>query len=198
MPYVPCAATKLTQNLALDCDEQRIKGYEPLGILIDRADIDFDLSAVDATNPRRIIDIVLLATKKTSIIYNDRNNPAAFSGTKTETNSDLNMFNKTVTFYIEGIGADYSKNAAEPLKDHDYVAIIPRKDHNGKGSFQVFGWKHGLSVKNEGGSMVQDEETGYTLVTMTCIEKFMEYELAETDSYVDNLVGFEALKALSY
>ena len=46
--------------------------------------------------------------------------------------------------------------------------------------------------------MVQDEETGYTLVTMTCREKFMEYELSETDSYVENLVLFDALKALSY
>ena len=197
MAYVPCAATKLSQNLAIDCDEQRIKGYEPLGILIDRADIDFDLSAVDATNPRKIINIVLLATKKTSIIYNDRNNPAAFSGTKTETNYDLNAFNKTVAFYIEGIGADYSMNAAEPLKNRQFVAVIPRKDHNGKGSFQVFGWKNGLSAGNEGGSISQDEETGYTLVTMTCIEKFMEYEFG-ADSYVDNLVAFEALKALSY
>ena len=198
MPYVPCAATKLSQNLALDCDEQRIKGYEPLGILIDRADIDFDMSTVDTTNPRKILDIALLATKKTSIIYNDRNNPLPFNGTQTVFNRDENQFDKTVQFYIEGIGGDYSKNAAEPLKDHDFVAIIPRKDHNGKGSFQIFGWKHGISAKNEGGAIVQDEETGYTLVTMTCREKFMEYEYAEDGTYVGALSGFEALKALSY
>ena len=114
MPYVPCAATKLSQNLALDCDEQRIKGYEPLGILIDRADIDFELSAVDATNPRRIIDITLLATKKTSIIYNDKNNPLPFNGTQTVFNRDENQFDKTVQFYIEGIGCDVITQRTQP------------------------------------------------------------------------------------
>ena len=198
MAYTPCSQNVVSQNIATDCNVQRVKGYEPLGLGIRRDDIDFALSTVDASNPRLIGDIKLLAGKKTFVIYNDKNNPLPFDGTQTVYNRDENQYDKTVQFYYEGIGAESSKTVVEGLKDDNYVIILPRKDHNGKGAFQVFGWQHGLSCGNEGGAQVQDETTGYWLMTMTCREKFAGFELTDSASYIDSKALFDALKALSY
>ena len=191
MAFTPCT-NLLSQSLATSCTEPRIKGYEPVGIIINRADIDWAMSTVDALNPR-IVNVPLLATKKAAVIYNSKKNPLPFDGTQTTYNRDADAYDKVVQFYFEGIGGAASK-AVEALKDGDYVVLLERKSKYNTGSFQLFGYQKGLSAGNEGGAMVQDEATGYWLVTMATQEPWAEVELNVAD-YVDTKTAFDDLVA---
>lgn len=195
MAFTPCTSAGLTANLALDCAEPRIKGYEQIGLIILKSDIDLALSTVDATNPRIITALALKAAKKASVIYNSKNTPLPFNGTQTAYNREADAYDKTVQFYYEGIGGDVSKNAIEPLKDADYVVVLERKSKYGEGSFQVFGWQKGLSAGNDGGAQVQDEETGYWLITMTTQEPFaeIEWDVAGNANYIETKAAFDVM-----
>ena len=195
MAFTPCTSAGLTANLALDCAKPRIKGYEQIGLIILKSDIDLSTTTIDATNPRIITELQLKATKKAAVIYNSKNAPLPFNGTQTAYNREADAYDKTVQFYYEGIGGTVSKNAIEPLKDADYIVILERKSKYGIGSFQVFGWQKGLSAGNDGGAQVQDEETGYWLITMTTQEPFaeIEWDNAGNADYVSTKTAFDIL-----
>ena len=192
MAFTPCSS--LAGNIASDCTKPRIKGYESIGLIFRKKDVETFI--VDATNSRIIKNLTFPAApaKSVGIIYNPRQSPAHFNGTKTEFQLESNQFKKTVQFYYEGIGGANSYNVVEPLKNmNDYVIILERKDKRGDGSYQVFGWESGLTAT----AQVYDEETGYWLITMECEEPHSELTLFDTD-YATTKAKFEAFKALSY
>ena len=191
MAFTPCT-NLLAQSLATACTEPRIKGYEAIGIIINRADIDWATVVADAGNPRMIDSLSLKPTKKAAVIYNNKKNPLPFDGTQTTYNRDADAYDKVVQFYFEGIGAIASK-AVEALKDGDYVVILERKSKYNDGSFQLFGYQKGLSAGNEGGAMVQDEATGYWLITMATQEPWAEIEYNNTGGYSEMKGMFDAL-----
>ena len=191
MPFIPCT-NLLAQSLATPCTEPRIKGYEAIGIIINRADIDWATVTVNAVNPRIIDTLRLKSTKKAAVIYNSKKNPLPFDGTQTTYNRDADAYDKVVQFYFEGIGGAASK-AVEALKDGDYIVILERKSKYNVGSFQIFGYQKGLSAGNEGGAMVQDEATGYWLVTMATQEPWAEIEWNNNSDYVAMKVFFDTL-----
>ena len=181
MAFTPCT-NLLAQSLATPCDEPRIKGYEAIGIIINRADINWANVVADSGNRRMIDSLPLLPTKKAAVIYNSKKNPLPFDGTQTTYNRDADAYDKVVQYYFEGIGAAASK-AVEALKDGDYIVILERKSKYSVGSFQIFGYQKGLSAGNDGGAMVQDEATGYWLITMATQEPWAEVELNNTGGY---------------
>lgn len=194
MAFTPCTTAGLTANIATSCAEPRIKGYEQIGLIILKSDIDLGMSVVNATNPRLIDDIILKTGKKAAVIYNSRKTPLPFNGTQTTYNREENQYDKVVQFYYEGVGGDNALGVVEPLKDGDYVVILERKQKYSAGSFQVIGWQNGLSAGNEGGAQVQDEETGYWLITMATQEPFAEIEY-NTGSYTSTKPAFDLLVA---
>ena len=191
MAFTPCTAA-IAANIASSCDTPRIKGYEQLGIIINKADLDLTACTVDAANSRIVTNIVMATGKNPYALYNNKNNPLPFNGTKTEYQSDSDDYLKTAQFYYEGIGGGKSKSVVEPLKGGEYLLIIPRKDHSGDGSFQVFGFQVGMKANTE----VQDEETGYWLITMTANEPSAEVSFFKTD-YATTKTAYDALVALT-
>jgi len=194
MAFTPCTTAGLTTNIATDCNKPRIKGYEQIGLLILKSDIDMTATTVSSSNPRIIDNLALKSTKTAAVVYNSKKNPLPFNGTQTVYNRDADQYDKTVQFYYEGIGGAAALAVVEPLKDGDYVLILERKHKvsAGTGSFQVFGWQKGLSAGNEGGAQVQDEETGYWLMTMTTQEPYAEIEWLDTN-YATTKAAFDAL-----
>lgn len=191
MSFTPCSAA-LAANIASDCSSPRIAGYEQVGIIINKDDIDLSALVINSSNPR-IIEAIAAKTGKTPfVIYNNKNNPLPFNGTQTEYNSDTDRYDKTVQFYFEGIGGENAEDVVEPLKGGDYLVILQRKDHTGDGSFQVFGYQSGLKAT----AQVQDEETGYWLMTMECSEPSAEVSFFKTD-YTATKALFDALVALA-
>lgn len=189
MAFTPCSAL-LAENIASDCENPRVAGYEQIGLIFNKEEIDYSALVVDASNPRIIKTIAAKSGKKPFVVYNNKNNPLPFNGTQTAFNADNDRYDKTLQFYVEGIGGENAADVIEPLKGGDYVVILQRKDHRGDGSFQVFGYQAGLKASEQ----VQDEDTGYWLITMTCSEPSAEVAYFDTD-YATTKAAFDTLLA---
>lgn len=187
--FTPCLGV-VTANLATDCDNPRVSGYEDVALLFNRSDIDWSAVTTDASNPRIVKSIAPLNGKKPYVIYNPRVNPAPFNGTNSTFEQEANQYTKTVQFYYEGIGGAASMNIVEPLKAGSYVVLLQRKDHRGDGSFQLIGFQAGVTATKQ----VQDEETGYWLITMTGSESFADVSFFDTD-YATSKSAFDTLLA---
>ena len=114
----------------------------------------------------------------------------SFNGTQTALNTDTRHYTKTLQFYYKGIGGEAAMKVVEPLAKGEYVVILQRKDHVGDGSFQIFGLQNGIYATEQ----VQDETTGYWLMTMAIDEPFAETDLFKTD-YATTKAMFDALVA---
>ena len=189
--FTPCLGS-LADNITQDCDNPRVSGYETTALIINRDDIDWSSITVDSSNPRIVKTLALNSGTgiKPYVIYNPRVNPASFNGTKTEYSSDNDRYTKTLQFYFEGIGGGASKDVVEPLKSGSYLVILQRKDHRGDGSFQIIGYQSGLVASDE----VQDEDTGYWLITMNTTEPSAEIAFFNTD-YATTKAAFDTLLA---
>lgn len=193
MAFTPCTSV-LGDSIDVNCTAPRIKGYEQSGFIVKKSDIDLVTTTISGTNPRIITNLGIKAGGVVAAIYNKKQNPLPFGGTKTTYNRDADAYDKLVQFYYEGIGGASAKNVVEPLKSGEYVVVLERKDHRGDGSFQVFGYQVGVSSANNGGAQVQDEETGYWLMTMATQEPFSEMSLFDTD-YATTKEAFDDIMA---
>jgi hypothetical protein len=174
--FTPCLGV-ISANIDEDCDNPRVIGYEDTAIIINRSDIDWTAITFDSSNRRIVNDIQLLSGKKPYVIYNPRLSNPSFNGTQTALNPDTGHYTKTMQFFYKGIGGEAAATVVEPLAKGEYVAILQRKDHSGHGSFQIFGLQNGIYATEQ----VQDETTGYWLMTMAIDEPFAETELFKTD-----------------
>lgn len=188
--FTPCLGV-ISDNMSQDCNNPRVAGYEDIALIINRSEIDWSAVTYDPTN-KRIVKSLAMATGKTPyVVYNPRVNPAPFNGTNATFNADNNRYDKTVQCYYEGIGGAAALNVVEPLKAGSYVMLLQRKDHRGDGSFQLIGFESGLKAT----AQVQDEETGYWLMTMTTNEPSADVSLFDTD-YATTKTAFDTLLAL--
>ncbi len=165
MSFTPCGG--ITQNITNNC-QPRIKGFEQLGGIVNKKDINY-------------IEIVNGYINAYSIfngfpIYQLRQNPKPFNSYKVEFQPDTNLYKKTIQFYFDGIGAANSKNVIDSLKDNEFMIVIERKEKSIYGNAIFIGVQNGLHVTE----MVEDEETGYWLITMET-----EEPAAELSEFID-------------
>jgi hypothetical protein len=187
--FTPCLRV-ISDNMSQNCDNPRVAGYEDIALIFNRSDIDWTSVIYNASNKRIVEDLQLLQDKVPYVIYNPRLADASFNGTQTELNADTRHYTKTLQFYYKGIGGEASANVVEPLAKGEYVVILQRKDHSGHGSFQILGLQNGIYATEQ----VQDETTGYWLMTMAIDEPYAETELFKTD-YATTKANFDALVA---
>lgn len=189
--FTPCLGV-ISANIDEDCNNPRVIGYEDTALIMNRSDIDWTSLTYDANN-KRIVDGFGMATgKKPYVIYNPRLQNPSFNGSQTALNAETGNYTKTLQFYYKGIGGDAAADVVEPLAKGEYVVILQRKDHRGHGSFQILGLQNGLYATEQ----VQDETTGYWLMTMAVDEPAAEVELFKTD-YASTKGLFDNLVALA-
>lgn len=187
--FTPCLGV-ISANIDEDCDNPRVIGYEDTAVIINRSDLDWTGVTYNASN-KHIVEAIALASGKTPfVIYNPRLSNPSFNGTQTALNAETGHYTKTLQFYYKGIGGEAAVNVVEPLAKGEYVVILQRKDHTGHGSFQIFGIQNGIYATEQ----VQDETTGYWLMTMAIDEPFAETEFFKTD-YAATKALFDALVA---
>lgn len=187
--FTPCLGV-ISANIDEDCDNPRVIGYEDTAVIVNRSDLDWTGVTYNASN-KRIVEAIALASGKTPfVIYNPRLSNPSFNGTQTALNADTGNYTKTLQFYYKGIGGEAAANVVEPLAKGEYVVILQRKDHTGHGAFQIFGLQNGIYATEQ----VQDETTGYWLMTMAIDEPFAETEFFKTD-YASTKALFDALVA---
>ena len=137
MSFTPCGG--ITQNITNNC-QPRIKGFEQLGLIRNK-----------------------IANSDAYAIYQLRQNPKPFNSYKVEFQPDTNIYKKTIQFYFDGIGAANAKNVVDSLKDNEFMIVIERKEKLHYENRYIFiGVQNVLHVTE----MVEDEETGYWLITM--------------------------------
>ena len=151
MSFTPCGG--ITQNITNDC-QPRIKGFEQLGGIVNKKDINNILIENGHINGYSIFNGFP--------IYQLRQNPKPFNSYKVEFQPDTNLYKKTIQFYFDGIGAANAKNVIDSLKDNEFMIVIERKEKALGNYFIFIGVQNGLHVTE----MVEDEETGYWLITM--------------------------------
>jgi len=157
MSFTPCGG--ITQNITNNC-QPRIKGFEQLGGIVNKKDADVILESGE---------VVTYIISNGYPIYQLRQNPKPFNGYKSEFQPDTNLYKKTIQFYFDGIGAANAKNIIDSLKDNEFMIVIERKEKLND-SFIFIGVQNGLHVTE----MVEDEETGYWLITMETEEPAAE------------------------
>ncbi len=152
MSFTPCGG--ITQNITNNC-QPRIKGFEQLGGIVNKKDITY----IEIINGE--INSYSLSNGKP--IYQLRQNPKPFNSYKVEYQAESNTYKKTIQFYFDGIGAANAKNIIDSLKDNEFMIVIKRKEKLNYLNTCIFiGVQNGLHVTE----MVEDEETGYWLITM--------------------------------
>ena len=150
MSFTPCGG--ITRNITNNC-QPRIKGFEQLGGIVNKKDAII------------IVELGEIASYSISNgfpIYQLRQNPKPFNSYKVEFQPDTNLYKKTIQFYFDGIGAANAKNVIDSLKDNEFMIVIERKEKALGNYFIFIGVQNGLHVTE----MVEDEETGYWLITM--------------------------------
>jgi len=157
MSFTPCGG--ITQNINNYC-EPRIKGFEQLGGIVNKKDVHIKI--VNGYISERSIS-------NGYPIYQLRQNPKPFNSYKVEFQPDTNLYKKTIQFYFDGIGGANAKNVIDSLKDNEFMIVIERKENTYARNIFI-GAQNGLHVTE----MVEDEETGYWLVTMECEEPSAE------------------------
>jgi len=149
MSFTPCGG--ITQNITNNC-QPRVKGFEQLGGIVNKKNVDIFVGSGEITS---------YAISNGFPIYQLRQNPKPFNSYKVEFQPDTNLYKKTIQFYFDGIGAANAKNIIDSLKDNEFMIVIERKDKLNNTCIFI-GAQNGLHVTE----MVEDEETGYWLITM--------------------------------
>ena len=150
MSFTPCGG--ITQNITNNC-QPRIKGFEQLGGIVNKKDV----GSIGIESG----EVVTYTISNGFPIYQLRQNPKPFNSYKVEFQPDTNLYKKTIQFYFDGIGAANAKNVIDSLKDNEFMIVIERKEKLNN-NFIFIGVQNGLHVTE----MVEDEETGYWLITM--------------------------------
>ena len=149
MSFTPCGG--ITQNITNNC-QPRVKGFEQLGGIVNKKNVDIFVGSGEITS---------YAISNGFPIYQLRQNPKPFNSYKVEFQPDTNLYKKTIQFYFDGIGGANAKNIIDSLKDNEFMIVIERKEK--PNNIHIFiGAQNGLHVTE----MVEDEETGYWLITM--------------------------------
>ena len=169
MSFTPCGG--ITQNITNNC-QPRIKGFEQLGGIVNKKDTNIIVE---------LGEIVSYSISNGFPIYQLRQNPKPFNSYKVEFQPDTNLYKKTIQFYFDGIGGANAKNIIDSLKDNEFMIVIERKEKLTYENTCIFiGVQNGLHVTE----MVEDEETGYWLITM---------ETEEPAGEISEFINMEAI-----
>jgi len=177
MSFTPCGG--ITQNITNNC-QPRVKGFEQLGGIVNKKDVFLLFGSGEITS---------YSMENGFPIYQLRQNPKPFNSYKVEFQPDTNLYKKTIQFYFDGIGAANAKNIIDSLKDNEFMIIIERKEKLTYVNTHIFiGAQNGLHVTE----MVEDEETGYWLITMET-----EEPAGEVSEFID-MVSFVNGELIEY
>ena len=185
----------LSGNITLDCDNPIVGGYSGEAVIVD---LSYNPTIVyDSANPRKIKSITC-PTGGVHIVENAFVTPFNGSTTAGNTDNGLNEYLKTVSFQIPMRGADTSRDKVEPFfnSTFGFLAVLPKRDRVGDGSFEVVGAKGAL--RGDITTLTRDENAngGMWGLSLTCREPFAEVDLTgEEGTYQSAKTAYDNLKA---
>ena len=197
MTYISCAA-KIAANIQQDCNKPLVGGYTGRAVIMSAKDFERAEVVRSATNPRKILSIVLPPDGSVMAYTIDNVFSAPFTGSTTAGNNEngRNGYLKTVSVRVPMRGADTSMKVIEPLvKDpNGFVMILEKRDKVGDGSYEVIGYQNALRGDIAGVTRDESANGGDWLVNLTTIEKWAEVTLVgSADNYETAKKEFEGL-----
>nr|WP_314560710.1 hypothetical protein [uncultured Capnocytophaga sp.] len=133
----------LSKDLTFDCDD-KVKGIEKRILLINRADIDFAATVVDAAKNK--ITSLVLKSGKTGYFFDNFKETHINESIKPEiSDDDFNGYKHSIGITAYGKSAEDYEQIDQLVNGADLVGVI---EHKAKGvsSFDVLGFYTGLVV----------------------------------------------------
>lgn len=161
----------LAQELDVNCDDPIVSGLEATGVIINRAEIDFDKSVLSDNNT--IKSIALVDGAKAYKVMQQGSTP--FTGTTTElvAGTYRNSFTNTVALVVFNNGPEVCANIIDKLANGEFVIILENKFKGlgntttpGGAAFQVFGWYQGCKASEITAEKYSDDTDGGWAVTL--------------------------------
>lgn len=161
----------IKSDVVANCSNPIFAGLEPLGYIMNRADID------SFTEADGVVSTITLKTgKKAYHIQQMGSQP--FNGTNTEMQSGdfMNTFNKVASFIILDNGSKVSTDIIDPMSNGEFVIVLENKYKNATGeAFEVVGLDRGARA---------------TAITRNMYENNAGWQCELTESEVSNSAKF--------
>lgn len=197
MAYKSCAA-KIAANIQQDCNKPLVDGYTGRAVIMSATDFERAEVVRSASNPRKILSIVLPPDGSVMVYTIDNVFSAPFAGSTTAGNNEngRNGYLKTVNVRVPMRGADVSMKVIEPLvKSADgFIVIAEKRDKVGDGSYEVIGYQNALRGDIAGVTRDESANGGDWIVPLNSVETWAEVDLVgAAETYESARKEFEGL-----
>lgn len=163
----------LSQDIQASCTDPITPGLEQEGVIMNRAEIDFDSITFDTSRPNVVSAMTMLKGKKGYKIKVLGNTPFTGTGTSFVAGNYQNTFTHTVQFVVLDNGPDVCDNVIDMLANGKFVIVLENnykalnKDSNkGDAAFQIYGFNQGLVASAIENDKYSEDSNGGWLVTM--------------------------------
>ena len=163
----------LSQDIVASCSDPVSPGLEQDGVIINRADLDFDAVTFDETRANVIKSLAMLSGKRAYKIKVLGNTPFTGTGSSFVAGNYQNTFTHTVQFVVLDNGPDVCKNVIDNLANGKYIMILEnsykglnKSTNKGDSAFQIYGYNQGLVASAIENDKYSEDTNGGWLVTM--------------------------------
>ncbi len=148
--------------IGVDCENAATKGVEANGVIINRQDIDFTATALDATRKNIIKTLALKTGKKGYDVYCPGATPYTGAKTTMEKGTYKNKFTNEIPLVILDNGPDVCEDVIEGLADGEFVVLLKNKHRgtDGRSTYQMYGYFQGLRAESLESDKYSEETDG--------------------------------------
>tara|TARA_R110002012_G_scaffold106905_1_gene248490 strand:+ start:253 stop:843 length:591 start_codon:yes stop_codon:yes gene_type:complete len=166
---------EITDDLLFDCDNRDLQGIETNLVLINRNDIDFGTSVINATNSK-IIDSIALKSGKTGYTLQGIKQLNSFLAEVVTNDEGLNRWRHNLNARVYNLTADARKQIDLIADGANLVAVLEKKWKGASQAhaFIVLGWGTGLEIAE--GSENSNENDGSFVMRLASSELALEAE----------------------
>jgi hypothetical protein len=200
MAFTNLCEELISSDIKPSCDNPIVNGVEPIGVIINRSDIDFPNVVYNATRKTVIESLPLKVGKKGYAISIPSNTPFAGTDTNLTEGTNSNKFTSNVGFVILNNDPDVTEKIIAGLANGTYVVVIQNKYNNkdkattpSDSVHEVYGMDKGLRASALGNDKYSaDTDGGWSVVLTEKEHPTPAYWLYDTD-YATTATAFEAL-----
>lgn len=200
MAFTNLCEKLIEADIKPSCDNPIVTGVEPIGVIINRADIDMANIVYNGTRKTVVEDLPLNVGKKGYAISIPSNTPFAGTDTNLVAGTNSNKFTSNVGFVILNNDPDVTEKVIKGLANGEFVVVIQNKYNNKDKALtpsdsvhEIYGLEKGLKASAMGNDKYSADTDGGWSVVLTETEHptpaywFYDTDLATTET------KFEAL-----
>ena len=132
----------------VSCATPAVKGFERIGIIVNRADIDFSGVTFSTTAKNAMTALPLKTGKKGFKIEQSGATPFTGTNSSAEVGTYRTAVNNNVTFAVLNNDESIAEGVTDSLLSGEFVVVLEMKDKGDskKSAFRVYGFHNGLTL----------------------------------------------------